>query len=71
MHHLPAGPPLSARLSAALRRLVLHYAAPVVGHATALHWGSWPVPIWLDVVIVAGVGAVLLGIAAWLFSRPE
>jgi uncharacterized protein YkwD len=28
LHHLPAGPPLSARLSAAVRRLVLRFRAP-------------------------------------------
>jgi ABC-2 type transport system permease protein len=55
----------------ALRRLVLHVAAPRVGQLTALHWGDWLVPAWLDVVVVAGTGALLLAVAAWLFSRPE
>jgi ABC-2 type transport system permease protein len=55
----------------ALRRLVLHFAAPRVEQLTALHWGGWLVPAWLDVVIVAGTGALLLAGAAWLFSRPE
>jgi ABC-2 type transport system permease protein len=55
----------------AIRRLVLHYVDPAAGAAVALHWGSWPVPVWLDVVIVGGVGAVLLAVAAWMFSRPE
>ena len=55
----------------AVRRLVLHFVDPAAGAAVALHWGSWTVPMWLDVVIVAGVGAALLGVAAWLFSRPE
>lgn len=70
LHVLTLANPLTYGVDA-LRRLVLHYAAPLVGHVTALHWGSWPVPVWLDVVIVGGVGAVLLGVAAWLFSRPE
>jgi ABC-2 type transport system permease protein len=55
----------------ALRRLVLHYAAPLAGQITALHWGSWLVPGWLDVLIVGGTGAALLAVAAWLFSRTD
>jgi ABC-2 type transport system permease protein len=55
----------------AVRRLVLHYVDPGLDASIALHWGSWTVPVWLDVVIVAGVGGLLFGVAAWLFSRPE
>jgi ABC-2 type transport system permease protein len=55
----------------AVRRLVLHYVDPAAGAAVALHWGSWTVPVWLDVVIVGGVGAILLAVAAWLFSRTD
>jgi ABC-2 type transport system permease protein len=55
----------------AVRRLVLHYVDPAAGAAVALHWGSWTVPVWLDVVIVGGVGALLFGIAAWLFSKTD
>jgi ABC-2 type transport system permease protein len=55
----------------AVRRLVLHYVDPAIGTSVALHWGDWPVPVWLDVIVVAGVGAVLLAVAAWMFSRPE
>jgi ABC-2 type transport system permease protein len=29
------------------------------------------VPVWLDVVVVAGVGGLLLAVSTWLFSRPE
>jgi ABC-2 type transport system permease protein len=53
----------------AVRRLVLHYVDG--GTATALRWGGWVVPGWLDVVVVAGTGALLLAIAAWLFSRTD
>ena len=55
----------------AVRRLVLHYVDGGLDASIALHWGSWIVPVWLDVVVVAGVGALLLAVAAWLFSRPE
>ena len=55
----------------AVRRLVLHYVDSGGSAAVALHWGSWLVPVWLDVVIVTGVGVLLLAVAAWLFSRPE
>jgi ABC-2 type transport system permease protein len=34
-------------------------------------WGSWVVPIWLDVVIVAALGAAMLGIAAVQFRRTD
>jgi ABC-2 type transport system permease protein len=55
----------------AVRRLVLHYVDPAAGASVALHWGSWPVPIWLDVVVVGGVGALLFAVAAWLFSKTD
>jgi ABC-2 type transport system permease protein len=54
----------------ALRRVVLHYVdggAGVIG----LHWGSWLVPVELDVVVVAGTGGLLLAVAAWLFNRSD
>jgi ABC-2 type transport system permease protein len=34
-------------------------------------WGSWVVPIWLDVVVVAALGAVMLAIAAVQFNRTD
>jgi ABC-2 type transport system permease protein len=34
-------------------------------------WGSWVVPVWLDVLIVAALGAVMLGIAAAQFRRTD
>jgi ABC-2 type transport system permease protein len=55
----------------ALRRLILHYVDPAAGAAWALHWGDWLVPGWLDVVIVAGTGGLLLAVAAWLFNRTD
>ena len=55
----------------ALRRLVLHYVNPALGSLVSLHWGSWLVPGWLDVVIVGGCGAILLVIGAWMFSRTD
>jgi ABC-2 type transport system permease protein len=70
LHVLTLANPLTYGVDV-LRRLVLHYAAPTLGHAAALHWGSWLVPPWLDIVIVAGTGGVLLAIAAWLFSRTD
>ncbi|MGY1604950.1 ABC transporter permease [Geodermatophilus sp. SYSU D00815] len=55
----------------AVRRVVLGAVDGAEDAAVALHWGSWTVPVWLDVVIVAGTGGLLLAVAAWLFSRPE
>jgi ABC-2 type transport system permease protein len=34
-------------------------------------WSGWVVPIWLDVLVVAGLGAVMLGIAAIQFRRTD
>jgi ABC-2 type transport system permease protein len=34
-------------------------------------WGSWVVPIWLDVLVVAGLGAIMLAIAAIQFRRTD
>jgi ABC-2 type transport system permease protein len=34
-------------------------------------WGSWVVPIWLDVLVVAALGAVMLAVAAIQFSRTD
>ncbi|HYN99320.1 MAG TPA: ABC transporter permease [Actinomycetota bacterium] len=34
-------------------------------------WFGWPVPAWLDVVIVMGTGMVLLAAACILFSKTE
>ncbi|HST63720.1 MAG TPA: ABC transporter permease [Mycobacteriales bacterium] len=34
-------------------------------------WGGWVVPIWLDVLIVAALGAVMLGVAAVQFRRTD
>jgi daunorubicin resistance ABC transporter membrane protein len=34
-------------------------------------WGGWVVPIWLDVLIVATLGAAMLGIAAVQFRRTD
>jgi ABC-2 type transport system permease protein len=69
LHALTLVNPLSYGVDA-LRRLVLHYTG-TGSTATALHWGAWLVPAWLDVAVVVGTGALLLGVAAWLFSRPE
>ncbi|HVT65459.1 MAG TPA: ABC transporter permease [Mycobacteriales bacterium] len=36
-----------------------------------LTWLGWPVPAWLDVIVVGGIGVLLLSIACLLFSRTE
>ena len=36
-----------------------------------LTWFGWAVPDWLDVVVVAGVGMLLLSVACVMFSRTE
>ncbi len=54
----------------ALRRLVLHYTGDSRA-ATALHWGNRLVPVQVDVAVIVGTGALLLAVAAWLFSRTD
>jgi ABC-2 type transport system permease protein len=36
-----------------------------------LTWGSWPVPIWLQLLLVAGIGVLLMGLAIRQFARTE
>lgn len=36
-----------------------------------LTWGGWPVPVWMDILVVAGTGLALLCAACALFSRTE
>lgn len=69
LHALTLANPLSYGVDA-LRRLVLHYAKGGAA-ATALQWGNWVVPVWLDIAVIVGAGGVLLGLAAWLFSRTD
>jgi ABC-2 type transport system permease protein len=36
-----------------------------------LTWLGWPVPAWLDVIVVGGIGVLLLSTACLLFARTE
>ncbi|MFL6129576.1 MAG: ABC transporter permease [Mycobacteriales bacterium] len=36
-----------------------------------ISWGSWVVPVWLDVLVVAALGLAMLGVAAAQFRRPD
>jgi ABC-2 type transport system permease protein len=58
----------------AMRRIVFHYLpdhGQGVGLVTGLTWWGWAVPAWLDVVVVAATGMLLLGLTCFLFSRDE
>jgi len=58
----------------AMRRLTFHYlpAGDVPGGLrSTLTWGDWTVPVWVDVLVVAGTGGVLLAIACGMLSRSE
>ncbi len=58
----------------ATRTLFFHFlpdgaaGGALVGGIT---WLGWPVPPWLDVLIVMGTGAALLAVACVLFSKTE
>ncbi|HVS66973.1 MAG TPA: ABC transporter permease [Mycobacteriales bacterium] len=65
--------PLSYAVTAS-RSLVVHNLAAddptrLIFHG--LTWLGWPVPDWLDVIVVAAVGLLLLSVACVLFSRTE
>jgi ABC-2 type transport system permease protein len=65
--------PLSYAVTAA-RGLVAHSLPagdPTRRIFHGLTWLGWPVPGWLDVIVVAGVGMLLLGVACLMFSRTE
>lgn len=36
-----------------------------------IRWGSWPVPPWLDVLVVAALGTAMLAVAALQFRRVD
>jgi ABC-2 type transport system permease protein len=65
--------PLTYAVTAA-RQLVVHYLSGDTATARLFHgltWLGWPVPGWLDVVVVVVVGVALLSTACVLFSRTE
>jgi ABC-2 type transport system permease protein len=58
----------------AMRSIVFHYLpdhGKGAGFASGLSWWGWPVPPWLDVVVIASAGVLLLGLTCFLFSRDE
>jgi ABC-2 type transport system permease protein len=65
--------PLSYAVTAA-RGLVLSFLPKggPTGHLfVGLSWMGWAVPTWLDILMVAGIGVVLLVVACGLFRRTE
>lgn len=36
-----------------------------------IHWGSWAVPIWMQVLVILALGTVMLGVAALQFRRTD
>ncbi len=65
--------PISYAVTSA-RTIVIHNLPadnPTRTLFTGLTWLGWPVPAWLDVIVVAGVGVALLSVACLLFARTE
>jgi len=59
-----------------MRRAVfshLRSASPQVVHTLSpgVTWNGWRVPTLLELAIVAVMGAAMLGVAIWQFTRPE
>jgi ABC-2 type transport system permease protein len=58
-----------------MRRLVFSHLDISAAAGKALNpgvtWFGWPVPVWLEVLVVLGLGLVMLGIAIWEFSTSE
>jgi ABC-2 type transport system permease protein len=65
--------PLSYAVTAARTIVVHHLPAddPTRQLSHPLTWLGWPVPAWLDVIVVAGIGVGLLSIACLFFARTE
>jgi ABC-2 type transport system permease protein len=65
--------PLSYAVTAARSLVIRNLAAddPTRLLFSGLTWFGWSVPPWLDVVVVAVVGVVLLTLACALFARTE
>jgi ABC-2 type transport system permease protein len=57
------------------RQAVFSHIDATPGARAALNapitWGGWAVPSWLSLVMVAGIGVGLLGIAIIQFARSE
>jgi ABC-2 type transport system permease protein len=65
--------PLTYAVTSA-RAVVFHYLpsdSPTRKLVSPLTWNGWVVQPWLQVIVIAGIGAVLLTIACALFSRTE
>jgi ABC-2 type transport system permease protein len=65
--------PLSYAVTSA-RSLVIHNLPtgdPTRSLFTGLTWLGWPVPAWLDVLVIFGVGLLLLSAACAMFARTE
>lgn len=58
-----------------MRRIVFsHLSLPAAARARldpGVTWGGWPVPSWLEVLVVAALGVVFLLVAIAEFNRPE
>jgi ABC-2 type transport system permease protein len=58
-----------------MRRLVFSHLDVSAEAQHALNpgvtWFGWPVPVWLEILVVLGLGLLMLGIAIWEFSTSE
>jgi ABC-2 type transport system permease protein len=57
----------------ASRHLVFHYLPNSASGSLVfpITWNGWIVPTWLDVVVVAATGLILLGVACLMFGRED
>jgi ABC-2 type transport system permease protein len=66
--------PLTYAVDPVRRAVFAHLTVPPVLSARlnpGVTWGSWHVPIWLELVIVAAMGVAMLGIAVWQFRTAD
>jgi ABC-2 type transport system permease protein len=58
-----------------IRRTVFDHlditAAARAAYAPGVGWGSYRVPVWLELMIVAAVGLLMLGVASLEFRQAE
>jgi ABC-2 type transport system permease protein len=67
---LPAWLGILCRLNPATYGVDLARRA-LLGHAFALTFGSWVVPVWFDIAVLLGMGSAMLLVAVRVFSKIE
>jgi ABC-2 type transport system permease protein len=66
--------PLSYAVDPMRRVVFAHTSVPALAQATlnpGVHWGSWLLPVWFELLLVAGVALAAMAVAVWQFARAD